>query len=104
MFGTEIALTSVGNNDSAIAFVNFDQKLVVNEMTSYHPEKESGVEDRPDQEYKKVLPYLPFAATSAESSTVYVYYQANATAIGEISSDVNRNLWSDEAPQYLFIT
>ena len=44
-------------------------------------------------------PYSHFSATVLlkNSSTVYVYYQVNETALGEISFDLNNYTWTTEA-------
>ena len=100
-----MGMTSVAENRTAIGFLSAAQKVVVSDYEPWHRNGTSGVEvNNEDPEYTKVLPNGPFAITSPQSSTVYVYYQANATAIGEITQDVSRNLWSKDAPVYLFIT
>lgn len=91
-------------NRTAIGFLTFDQKVVVSDIEPYHIAGVTGVEDKEDPKFSKVLPNGPFGITSPQSSTVYVYYQANATAIGEISVDLSRSLWSNDAPRYVFVT
>lgn len=98
-------MTSIAENRSAIGFLSHIQKVVVSDIEPWHRNGTSGVEaDNEDPEYTKVLPNLAFDMTSPHSSTVYVYYQANATAFGEILSDTSRNLWDDKPPQYVLVT
>lgn len=98
-------MTSTAEDRTAIGFLTAAQKVAVSDIEPWHRNGTSGVEpNNEDPEFSKVLPNGPFGITSPQSSTVYVYYQANATAIGEITHDVSRNLWSKDAPVYLSIT
>lgn len=105
LFGSEIVQTSIADNRTGIAFLSHIQKVVVSDIEPWHRNGTSGVEpDNDDPEYTKVLPNEAFDITSAKSSTVYVYYQANATAFGEILSDTSRNIWVEGPPQFVRVT
>lgn len=98
-------MTSIAKDRTAIGFLSNAQKVVVSDVEPWHRNGTSGVEaENEDPEFTKVLPNGPFSITSLQSSTVYVYYQANATAFGEIKNDVSRNQWSEDPPQYVLVT
>lgn len=100
--GTEIVLTPLEKNRSAVVFLTMEQKPFVTNIKSYFPPGEYGVDGATEPVWPKALPTTHFGATS-QLSTVYVYYQVNATFISELRYDANRILW-DEVPKFMSIT
>lgn len=97
-------MTSLAEDRTGLVSLSDQKKIVVSEFETYLRADEQGAPTGDDPEFSKVLPNLPFGATSPQSSTVYVYYQTNTTAIGEIAYDVSRGLWKEGPPSYVFIT
>lgn len=61
------------------------------------------MDDSVDPSSPKIPPDGYFGAASPGSTTVYVYYQVNGTAIAEITYENSRSLWGKDT-SYLVVT
>lgn len=102
-FGTDIILAPLAEDKIAIVWLAAAHKVVASGIEPYHNANTSGLAPQEEPLWSKVFSSGQFGATSPRSKTVYVYYQANATAVGEITYDVDRMLWAED-PSFLLIT
>ena len=102
-FGTDILLAPLAEDIMAIVWLAAAHKVIASGIEPYHKANTSGLAPEEEPLWSEVFSSDQFGATSPRSTTVYVYYQANATAVGEITYDVERMLWAEES-SFLLIT